>query len=106
MSGTGTNCTGPPAKSEAWLGFPRMPWNLSQKALGPAVAAAAIALIFDKHTTGEVKSPGRYLRGMVEKAWAGELHLDRSFYGRLSKRRHASTLLSLKIRARSNTLQK
>ncbi len=61
-------------------------WNLSQKALGPAVAAAAIALIFDKHTTGEVKSPGGYLRGMVEKAKAGELHLDRSFYGRLSER--------------------
>lgn len=61
-------------------------WNLSQKALGPAVAAAAIALIFDKHSTGEVKSPGGYLRGMVEKARAGELHLDRSFYGRLSER--------------------
>ena len=59
-------------------------WNLSQKTLGPAVAAAAIALIFDKHTTGEVKSPGGYLRGMVEKAKIGELHLDRSFYGRLS----------------------
>lgn len=62
-------------------------WNLSQKALGPAVASAAIALIFDKHTTGEVKSPGGYLRGMVEKARAGELHLDRSFYGRLSEAR-------------------
>ena len=61
-------------------------WNLSQKTLGPAVAAAAIALIFDKHTTGEVKSPGGYLRGMVEKAKVGELHLDRSFYGRLSER--------------------
>ncbi|MGH1413516.1 MAG: plasmid replication protein RepC [Pelagimonas sp.] len=61
-------------------------WNLSQKALGPAIASAAIALIFDKHTTGEVKSPGGYLRGMVEKARAGELHLDRSFYGRLSER--------------------
>jgi replication initiation protein RepC len=62
-------------------------WNLSQKALGPVVASAAIALIFDKHTTGEVKSPGGYLRGMVEKARAGELHLDRSFYGRLSEAR-------------------
>ena len=61
-------------------------WNLSQKTLGPAVASAAIALIFDKHATGEVKSPGGYLRGMVEKAQAGELHLDRSFYGRLSER--------------------
>lgn len=61
-------------------------WNVAQRALSPAVAAAAVALIFDKHTTGEVKSPGGYLRGMVEKAQAGELHLDRSFYGRLSER--------------------
>ena len=58
---------------------------MSQKTLGPAVASAAIALIFDKHTNGEVKSPGGYLRGMVEKARAGELHLDRSFYGRMSE---------------------
>jgi replication initiation protein RepC len=53
--------------------------------LGPAVAAAALALIYDKHATGEVSSPGGYLRGMVEKGLAGELHLDRSFYGRLSE---------------------
>jgi replication initiation protein RepC len=26
------------------------------------------------------------MRGMVEKARAGELHLDRSFYGRLSEK--------------------
>ncbi len=65
-------------------------WNVSQRALGPAVAAAAIALIFDKHTTGEVKSPGGYLRGMVEKAKVGELHLDRSFHGRLSERKFVS----------------
>ncbi|MBL4758951.1 MAG: replication protein C, partial [Rhizobiales bacterium] len=48
---------------------------------------ATMALIFDKHSTGEVKSPGGYLRGMVEKAQAGELHLDRSFYGRMSEMR-------------------
>ena len=60
-------------------------WNVAQKVLGPGVAAAAIALIFDKLTDGEVKSPGGYLRGMVEKAQAGELHLDRSFHGRLSE---------------------
>ena len=59
-------------------------WNVAQKVMGPAVAAATIALIFDKHTDGEVKSPGGYLRAMVERAQAGELHLDRSFYGRLS----------------------
>ncbi len=62
-------------------------WNVANQVLGPAVAAASIALIFDKHTDGIVKSPGGYLRGLVEKAQVGELHLDRSFYGRLSEAR-------------------
>lgn len=61
-------------------------WNVSQRILGPHVAAAAIALIFDKYSSGEVSSPGGYLRGIVEKAKAGELHLARSFYGRMSER--------------------
>ena len=43
-----------------------------------------MALVFDKHCAGEVASPGGYLRGMADKAGAGELHLERSFYGRLS----------------------
>lgn len=60
-------------------------WNVAQKVLGPWVAAAAIALIFDKHSSGEVSSPGGYLRGMVDKAKAGDLHLDRSFYGRMNE---------------------
>lgn len=59
-------------------------WNLAQQTFGPEVAAAVIALIYDKHATGEVVSPGGYLRGMVEKARVGELHLERSFYGRIS----------------------
>lgn len=62
-------------------------WNAANKVLGPARAAATIALIFDKHSSGEVKSAGGYLRAMVERAQAGELHLDRSFYGRLSEAR-------------------
>lgn len=68
----------------AMAGISEDAWNVAQKALGPVVAAAVIALIYDKHATGEVASPGGYLRGMVEKARAGELHLERSFYGRLS----------------------
>lgn len=59
-------------------------WNIAQRTFGPEVAAAVIALIYDKHATGEVIAPGGYLRGMVEKARAGELHLERSFYGRMS----------------------
>lgn len=62
-------------------------WNKAQQVLGPFVASAAIALIFEKYNGGEIKSAGGYLRGMVEKAMAGELNLDRSFYGRLSDAR-------------------
>ena len=68
------------------VGISEHGWNVAQKALGPEVAAAAVALIYDKHSAGEVSSPGGYLRGMVQKAQTGELHLDRSFYGRLSER--------------------
>lgn len=66
------------------VGISEDAWNVANKVLGPAVAAASIALILDKSTEGEVKSPGGYLRGLVERAQIGELHLDRSFYGRLS----------------------
>lgn len=66
------------------IGVSEHAWNLAQDRLGPQVATAALVLTFDKHCAGEVASPGGYLRGMVEKAGAGELHLERSFYGRLS----------------------
>ena len=66
------------------VGISEDAWNVANKILGPAVAAASIALILDKSTEGEIKSPGGYLRGLVERAQIGELHLDRSFYGRLS----------------------
>lgn len=66
------------------IGISEDAWNIANKVLGPAAAAASIALILDKSALGEVKSPGGYLRGLVERAQHGELHLDRSFYGRLS----------------------
>lgn len=72
------------AKVRGMTGISEDAWNVAQRTLTPAVAAAAIALVFDKHAAGEVSSPGGYLRGMVQKALAGELHLERSFYGRLS----------------------
>lgn len=77
------------AKLRPMIGISEPAWNIAQERLGPQVAAAAIALIYDKNSAGEVASPGGYLRGMVEKAGAGELHLDRSFYGRLSEHRAA-----------------
>jgi len=66
------------------IGVSEHAWNLAQDRLGPQVATAALVLTFDKHCAGEVASPGGYLRGIVQKAGAGELHLERSFYGRLS----------------------
>ncbi len=66
------------------IGVSEHAWNLAQVRLGPQIATAALVLTFDKHCAGEVASPGGYLRGIVQKAGAGELHLERSFYGRLS----------------------
>lgn len=59
-------------------------WIAAQEVMGKQMAAAAMALVFDKHAKGEVYSAGGYLRGMTEKAGTGELNLERSFYGRLS----------------------
>lgn len=66
------------------VGISEDAWNVAQQRLGPYVAAAAMSLIYDKYEKAEIKSAGGYLRGMVGKALEGELHLDRSFYGRLS----------------------
>lgn len=66
------------------IGISEHGWNVAQDRMGTQAATAAFALVFEKHSSGEVASPGGYLRGMVEKAGAGELHLERSFYGRLS----------------------
>ena len=64
-------------------------WETALTALGPDQAAAALALIVDKYDRGEVHSPGGYLRGLVAKAATGELHLVRSFRGRLAILREA-----------------
>ncbi len=66
------------------VGISEDAWNVVQQKLGPLVAAAAMSLIYEKTTAGEVASAGGYLRGIVGKALNGELHLERSFYGRLN----------------------
>lgn len=66
------------------IGVSEHAWHLAQDRLGKQIATAALVLVFDKHCAGEVASPGGYLRGMVERAGAGGLHLERSFYGRPS----------------------
>ncbi len=67
------------------IGISEHAWNVAQEQMGKQVATAALVLVFEKHAAGEVASPGGYLRGMVQKAGAGELHLERSFFGRLSE---------------------
>ena len=66
------------------IGISENAWNHAQDKLGTQVATAALVLVFDKYCSGEVASPGGYLCGIIEKAGAGTLHLERSFYGRLS----------------------
>ncbi len=65
------------------IGIPQKSWDTAQAYMGPQAAAIAVALVFEKHTSGEVKSPAGYLRGMIAKSRVGELHLERSCYGRL-----------------------
>ncbi len=71
-------------KARAIAGISYDAWQNSQEAMGPLAASASIALIFDKYSEGSIKSPGGYLRGLVEKQKTGDLHLERSFYGRMS----------------------
>jgi replication initiation protein RepC len=66
------------------IGLSPQIWEQAQRQLGFQSAAAAFALVFDKHCTGQITTPNGYLGGMIRKAQKGELHLERSFYGRLS----------------------
>jgi len=68
------------------IGITEQIWNAAQRSLGREQATAALMLVFEKHAKGEVTTPAAYLRGMLRKARAGELHLTRSFMGR----RHAA----------------
>ncbi|MDO6732054.1 plasmid replication protein RepC [Marinovum sp. 2_MG-2023] len=68
------------------IGVSERVWNLAKDRLGPQLATTAFALVFEKHNAGEVTSPSGYLRGIVRKAGVGELHLERSFYGRLNRK--------------------
>ncbi|WP_026481076.1 plasmid replication protein RepC [Ahrensia sp. 13_GOM-1096m] len=75
------------AKMRGIVGISEDAWNVANQIMGPAKAAAAIALIYDKQSEGLVQSAGGYLRALVQRAKAGDLHLDRSFFGRLSETR-------------------
>jgi len=56
-------------------------WREACRIMGEKGAAAAVIATVYKAMIGEVRSPGAYLRGMSEKARAGELHLGKTYHG-------------------------
>lgn len=59
-------------------------WAYAQKTLGLTEATAALALVFEKACSGAVRAPGRYIVGMLRRSLTGDLHLHRSFRGRMA----------------------
>lgn len=67
------------------LGISRAAWIDACHALGRYQAATAVAIIAAKRDS--IRSPGGYLRGMIARGRAGELHLLRSLHGLAERRR-------------------
>ena len=62
------------------LQIPDSTWAAACRMLGRETAAAAVALIYEKHMDGRIDNPGAYLNGMLSKAEAGQLHLPASLF--------------------------
>ncbi|MEJ7014824.1 plasmid replication protein RepC [Sinorhizobium meliloti] len=62
------------------LQIPDSTWAAACRMLGRQTAAAAVALIYEKHEDGLIDNPGAYLNGMLSKAEAGQLHLPASLF--------------------------
>lgn len=56
-------------------------WREACRLMGQRGAAAAVIATIAKSVSGEVRSPGAYLRGMTAKAAVGELNLGKTFHG-------------------------
>ena len=56
-------------------------WREACRVMGQSGAAAAVIATVAKALTGEVRSPGAYLRGMSAKAAVGELNLGKTYHG-------------------------
>lgn len=63
------------------LGVSRHAWGQACVVLGRVEAVTAVAVISARHAAGKIRSPGGYLRGMVERHRAGKLLLDRTMFG-------------------------
>ena len=77
----------PPTGYAGRLGISRSAWIDACQAMGRYQAATAIAVIAAKGET--IRSPGGYLRGMINRARSGELHLSNSLWG-LARREGSS----------------
>src|SRR5262249_28788480 len=62
------------------LGVSRSLWGEACLAMGRELAAVALAIVSTKEAEHFRTSPGGYFHGMVEKAKAGELHLERTVW--------------------------
>lgn len=65
----------------AALGISPQAWGEARQSMGDELAAAAVAVIVQKQATGLVRSPGGYLRGMLDKHAQNRLDLVRSLHG-------------------------
>jgi replication initiation protein RepC len=71
------------------LGISRSAWIDACQAMGRYQAATAIAVIAAKRET--IRSPGGYLRGMIDRAHNDELHLINSLWGLARRERSPGT---------------
>lgn len=62
------------------MGISKQAWGEACLILGRERAALAVGLVSRKKPTDFTKSPAAYFAGMVGRARAGELHLDRSIW--------------------------
>src|SRR5512132_3870279 len=71
------------------LGISRPAWIDACQAMGRYQAATAVAVIAAKGES--IRSPGGYLRGMLDRARNGELHLSNSLWGLARRERSPQT---------------
>jgi replication initiation protein RepC len=62
------------------LGISKPLWGDACLAMGRELAAVALAVVSTKDPAHFTASPGGYFHGMVAKAKAGELHLERTVW--------------------------
>jgi replication initiation protein RepC len=73
------------------LGVSKSLWGDACLAMGRELAAVALAIVSTKEAEHFQTTPGGYFHGMVAKARAGELHLERTVWAlrRASEPEHA-----------------